>query len=58
LCFALDIPLIAVNTLETLAAQAKINEGLIIPMIDARRMEVYSAILIQNLKKSVKFRLK
>lgn len=44
LCFALDIPLIAVDTLATLAAQAKINDGVVIPVIDARRMEVYSAI--------------
>ena len=44
LCFALDIPLIAVDTLATLAAQAKINDGIVIPVIDARRMEVYSAI--------------
>ncbi|TWI02292.1 tRNA threonylcarbamoyladenosine biosynthesis protein TsaB [Flavobacterium tiangeerense] len=51
LCFALDIPLIAIDTLETLAAQAKINKGLIIPMIDARRMEVYSAIFDSKLEK-------
>ncbi len=44
LCFALDIPLIAIDTLQTLAAQTTISEGYIIPMIDARRMEVYSAV--------------
>jgi tRNA threonylcarbamoyladenosine biosynthesis protein TsaB len=44
LCYALDIPLIAVDTLKTLASQLKISDGLIIPMLDARRMEVYSAI--------------
>jgi tRNA threonylcarbamoyladenosine biosynthesis protein TsaB len=44
LCYALDIPLIAVDTLAVLAAQLTISEGLIVPMIDARRMEVYSAI--------------
>jgi tRNA threonylcarbamoyladenosine biosynthesis protein TsaB len=44
LCYALDIPLIAVDTLKTLASQLKILDGLIIPMLDARRMEVYSAI--------------
>ncbi len=44
LCFALDIPLIAIDTLQTLALQAKGIEGFIVPMIDARRMEVYSAI--------------
>lgn len=44
LCFALDIPLIAVDTLAILAAQLTIPKGLIVPMIDARRMEVYSEI--------------
>ncbi|WP_296144231.1 tRNA (adenosine(37)-N6)-threonylcarbamoyltransferase complex dimerization subunit type 1 TsaB [uncultured Flavobacterium sp.] len=44
LCYALDIPLIAVDTLEVLALKLSISEGLLIPMIDARRMEVYSAI--------------
>lgn len=44
LCYALDIPLIAIDTLQVLAMQANISSGLIIPMIDARRMEVYSAI--------------
>lgn len=50
LCFALNIPLIAVDTLQTLASQAKISEGKIIPMLDARRMEVYSAIFSAELK--------
>lgn len=44
LCFALNIPLIAVDTLQTLASQVSISEGKIIPMLDARRMEVYSAV--------------
>ena len=48
LCFALDIPLIAVDTLQVLASQAKVSSGLIIPMLDARRMEVYSAIFTPN----------
>lgn len=48
-CFALDIPLIAINTLESLAFQGLQNQmftknGLLIPMIDARRMEVYTGI--------------
>mgnify|MGYP003645689790 CR=1 FL=1 len=50
LCFALSIPLIAVDTLKVLAAQTKISDGLIIPMIDARRMEVYSAIFSAELE--------
>jgi len=49
LCYALGIPLIAVDTLQILAAQARISNGLIIPMIDARRMEVYSAIFTPEL---------
>jgi tRNA threonylcarbamoyladenosine biosynthesis protein TsaB len=43
-CLALDIPLIAIDTMEVLARQVKQKEGLIIPLIDARRMEVYTAI--------------
>lgn len=49
LCYALGIPLIAVDTLQSLAAQAKIDSGLIVPMLDARRMEVYSAIFSLDL---------
>tara|TARA_B100000768_G_scaffold136470_1_gene127421 strand:- start:399 stop:1076 length:678 start_codon:yes stop_codon:yes gene_type:complete len=44
LCFANDIPLISINSLEILAHTIPIDKGTIIPMIDARRMEVYSAI--------------
>ncbi len=44
LCFALDIPLISVNTLQSLAMQVQATKGIVIPMLDARRMEVYSAI--------------
>ncbi len=51
LCFALDIPLIAVDTLQVLASQAKVSNGFIIPMLDARRMEVYSAIFNPNFEK-------
>lgn len=44
LCFSLDIPLISVPTLESLAYQVTAEEGdFIIPMLDARRMEVYTA---------------
>lgn len=49
LCYALQIPLIAVDTLEILAQQVKnISSGFIVPMIDARRMEVYSAVFDSN----------
>ncbi len=51
LCFALNIPLIAVDTLQTLASKAHITEGKIIPMLDARRMEVYSAVFNSRLEK-------
>lgn len=44
LCYALELPLIAISTLEALAHQVLAEAGLIIPMLDARRMEVYSAI--------------
>ncbi len=44
LCYALDVPLIATNTLQALALQVTKEKGLIIPMLDARRMEVYSAV--------------
>jgi tRNA threonylcarbamoyladenosine biosynthesis protein TsaB len=51
LCYALNIPLIAVDTLQALASQVTERNGLIIPMIDARRMEVYSAIFSSTLEK-------
>ncbi|KQB40621.1 tRNA (adenosine(37)-N6)-threonylcarbamoyltransferase complex dimerization subunit type 1 TsaB [Flavobacterium aquidurense] len=44
LCFALNIPLLAIDTLHTLASQANVSDGKIIPMLDARRMEVYSEV--------------
>jgi tRNA threonylcarbamoyladenosine biosynthesis protein TsaB len=46
LCYALKIPLIAVNAIESLAAFARERypSEALCPMIDARRMEVYSAI--------------
>lgn len=44
LAFALDIPLISVSTLKALAMQQTVESGLIIPMLDARRQEVYSAV--------------
>jgi len=44
LCYALGIPLIAIDTLELLARRVKVDDGVIIPMIDARRMEAYTAV--------------
>ncbi|GGH31718.1 tRNA (adenosine(37)-N6)-threonylcarbamoyltransferase complex dimerization subunit type 1 TsaB [Sphingobacterium alkalisoli] len=49
LCYALDIPLIGINTLESmyngLSREVKLNaDSLYLPMIDARRMEVYTMV--------------
>ncbi|WP_224488601.1 tRNA (adenosine(37)-N6)-threonylcarbamoyltransferase complex dimerization subunit type 1 TsaB [Robertkochia flava] len=43
LCFSLDKPLIAIPTLEILACQFSQTDGITVPMLDARRMEVYAA---------------
>ncbi len=51
LCFALDKPLIAINTLEAMVVQVSnyfSEKQLLCPMIDARRMEVYSLISDTN----------
>lgn len=48
LCYALNIPLIAIDTLQLLAKQITIENGIILPMIDARRMEVFSAFYDKN----------
>jgi tRNA threonylcarbamoyladenosine biosynthesis protein TsaB len=47
-CYALNIPMIAIDTLQLLAKQIQIEDGIIIPMIDARRMEVFSAFYDKN----------
>ena len=44
ICFANDIPLISIETLHSLATSICVENGYIVPMIDARRMEVYSAV--------------
>jgi tRNA threonylcarbamoyladenosine biosynthesis protein TsaB len=51
LCYALSVPLIAVNTLEAMAAAAVITEAaaLYCPMIDARRMEVFTGLYTHDL---------
>ncbi|QXP60183.1 tRNA (adenosine(37)-N6)-threonylcarbamoyltransferase complex dimerization subunit type 1 TsaB [Olleya sp. HaHaR_3_96] len=48
LAYALEKPLVSVSTLEALAHQVKAESGYIIPMLDARRLEVYSAIFDEN----------
>jgi len=48
LAYATGIPLISVDTLQALAKTIVIKKGLIVPMIDARRLEVYAAIFNKN----------
>jgi tRNA threonylcarbamoyladenosine biosynthesis protein TsaB len=47
-CYALNIPMIAIDTLQLIAKQIQIEDGIIIPMIDARRMEVFTAFYDKN----------
>ena len=44
ICYALNIPLISINTLRIMAYAIRENDGLLVPMIDARRDEVFTAI--------------
>lgn len=45
ICYALGVPLIALNTLEILARSMAVEEpDRIVPVMDARRMEVYSQV--------------
>ena len=57
LCYGLNVPLIPVPTLEVLCEAAKENlansqepiaNSLLIPMIDARRMEVYTSVMVNG----------
>ncbi|MCP4884173.1 MAG: tRNA (adenosine(37)-N6)-threonylcarbamoyltransferase complex dimerization subunit type 1 TsaB [Flavobacteriales bacterium] len=49
LCYALNKPLISVPTLEIIALQIPLeNNEIVVPLLDARRMEVYSAIFDHN----------
>jgi tRNA threonylcarbamoyladenosine biosynthesis protein TsaB len=52
ICYALDIPLIAVDTLQIIAKTALSSgaHALLCPMIDARRIEVYYAVYDNNLE--------
>jgi tRNA threonylcarbamoyladenosine biosynthesis protein TsaB len=58
LCYALNKPLISIGTLEVLAKSALISpkktllgpQTLLCPMIDARRMEVFTAVFDQSLQ--------
>lgn len=48
LAYAANIPLIATDTLQALAKATVIKSGFIVPMIDARRLEVYTAMFDNN----------
>ena len=53
-CFALGIPLITVNSLKIIAFAVKDEAiGIICPLIDARRMEVFTAIYDKDLKEKI-----
>ncbi len=51
ICYALGIPLIVVSTLKMIASAVKEEKGchLICPLIDARRMEVFTALYNKDL---------
>ncbi len=54
LCYALNIPLITINTLKMMAVAAQNEEAeLFCPMIDARRLEVFTAIYNKNLEEII-----
>lgn len=57
-CYALNIPLICINTLELMARalqpEAKTLSALICPMIDARRDEVFTALYNADLREIMK----
>jgi tRNA threonylcarbamoyladenosine biosynthesis protein TsaB len=57
LCYSLSIPLLSVPTLDVMAMEAigKLNEtsALFVPMIDARRMEVYCEVVDHQLRVQV-----
>lgn len=50
LCFALNIPLIAIDSLSILAHAKQLEDGFIIPLLDARRMEVYTSVYTKDYK--------
>lgn len=54
LCFALHIPLITINTLRMMAFALKDEAvSLICPLIDARRMEVFTAVYDKSLQEKI-----
>ncbi len=51
ICYSKDIPLITISSLEILALKYKtVNEEILVPMFDARRMEVYFSVFDKNHK--------
>lgn len=59
ICFALDIPLITISTLEIMAVKVMFRNmdwtgnEILVPMLDARRMEVYTAAYDFSLNKLI-----
>ena len=54
LCYALNTPLIAISTLQMIAYAVKEEAvALICPMIDARRMEVFTAVYNKELQEKI-----
>lgn len=58
LCYALEIPLVAVSTLRALAGQvaavtSRASDYLFCPMLDARRMEVYTALYTHDAQETL-----
>ena len=51
ICFALKIPLIAIDTMHILAKKIKSTKGYIIPNLDAGRNEIYFSVFDCNYKK-------
>jgi tRNA threonylcarbamoyladenosine biosynthesis protein TsaB len=49
LCYALNVPLLAIPTLKMMAVAALPADGLLCPLIDARRMEVFAAVYTKDL---------
>ena len=50
LCFSLDVPLISIPTLKSMATQIQLaSNEVVIPLLDARRMEVYSCVFDHEL---------
>jgi len=48
ICFPMEIPLIAISSTHVLALQSEKKTDFIVPVLDARRMEVFSAVYDQS----------